>query len=176
MDNKVSNEYTKLIVVLAVLFFILGGFIFYVSIPLIDGETVILATQPADPFDPIRGQYIIIRYEISTVPELPNAEVGDTIYVALEEDDLGVSRYDYASFKKPKDDVFIKGKVKSFRGGDMTLEYGIEQYFFERGARFPTRDITVEVKLSNFGGARITEILEDGKPVKIDYRNKTLTS
>lgn len=58
----------------------------------------------------------------------------------------------------------------------MGVDYGIEQYFFERGASFNTRDMTVKIKLSDSGAARIVELLQDGKPIEIEYQNKTLTS
>ena len=59
-----NNEYLKLLVVILVLFAIVSGFLIYVSIPLLSSTSVVLATQPVDPFDLVRGQYITIRYEI----------------------------------------------------------------------------------------------------------------
>ncbi|MBS3093003.1 GDYXXLXY domain-containing protein [Candidatus Pacearchaeota archaeon] len=178
MESKSKNkEYMKLAIILVVLFLILGGFLLYISIPLLSTKTAVLATQPVDPFDLIRGQYIVIRYEIASIPSIEGAEVGNNIYVSLIEDVNGTSRYKIASLDKPsKDDLFIKGQVKSIYGESMQVEYGIEQYFFERGARFETRGMEVKVKLSGNGGARIVELLQDGEPVKITYENKTLTS
>jgi uncharacterized membrane-anchored protein len=49
------------------------------------------------------------------------------------------------------------------------VEYGIEQFFFERGATFSMRNITVEVKISRSGQARISKILQNGQPLKIEY-------
>ena len=93
------------------------------------------------------------------------------------EDSNGTSRYESASLDKPSnDDLFIRGQIKSIYGESMRVEYGIEQYFFERGARFETRGMEVKVKLSGNGGARIVQLLQDGEPVKITYENKTLTS
>lgn len=178
MESKSKNkEYLKLAIILLILFGILGGFLLYVSYPLLSTKTVILATQPVDPFDLIRGQYIMIRYEIGTIPIIDGAELGDDVYTILEEDNNEIFRYKSASLNKPsKDDLFIRGQIKSIYGDSMYIEYGIEQYFFERGAKFNTRGITVKVKLSDNGGARIVELLEDGKPIKIEYENKTLTS
>ena len=167
----------KLGMILAVLFLILGGFLLYVSIPLLGTKTAILATQPVDPFDLVRGQYIVIRYEIGSIPSIEGAEVGDNVYVLLMEDSDGTSRYTSASLERPsKDNLFIRGQIKSIYGGTMRVEYGIEQYFFERGARFETRGMEVKVKLSDNGGARIAELLQDGEPVKMIYENRTLTS
>ncbi len=178
MDSKSKNkEYLKLIILLGILFLILGGFLLYVSIPLLSTKTAVLATQPVDPFDLIRGQYIVIRYEIASIPSIEGGEVGDNVYVSLMKDTNGTSRYKTASLDKPsKDDLFIRGQIKSIYGNNMQVEYGIEQYFFERGARFETRGMEVKVKLSSNGGARIIGLLQDGEPVKITYRNRTLTS
>lgn len=171
------KEYLKLVIILAVLFLILGGFLLYVSIPLLSTKTAVLATQPVDPFDLIRGQYIVIRYEIGSIPLIEGAEAGDNVYVLLREDDNGISRYSSASLDKPsKDNLFIKGKIKSIYESSMRVEYGIEQYFFERGAIFETRGMEAKVKLSDNGGARIVELLQDGEPIKIIYENRTLTS
>ena len=84
MESKLKNkEYLKLAVILVVLFLILGGFLLYVSIPLLSTKTAVLATQPVYPFDLIRGQYIVIRYEIGSISSIEGAEVGDNVYVSL---------------------------------------------------------------------------------------------
>ena len=166
-----------MVIVLFILFGILGGFLLYVSFPLLSTKTVVLATQLIDPFDLIRGQYINIRYEIGTIPFINGAEIGDTVYVVLEESKDSISRYKSASLDKPShNDLFIKGEIKSVYSDKMSVEYGIEQYFFERNARFNTRSLAVKIKLSDSGGARIVELLHDGKPIIIEYENKTITS
>ena len=113
MERKSKKkEYLKLVIILGVLFLVLGGFLLYVSIPLLSTQTAVLATQPVDPFDLIRGQYIIIRYEIASLPLIDGAEVGDNVYVSLVEDINGTSRYKSASLDKPsKDDLFIRGQI-----------------------------------------------------------------
>jgi uncharacterized membrane-anchored protein len=54
----------------------------------------------------------------------------------------------------------------------MFVEYGIEQYFFERNARIDSRVNSVEVKVDRFGRARIIKLLSNGKPVNMTYSNK----
>ncbi len=172
-----NKEYLKLAILLGFLFLILGGFLLYVSIPLLSNKTAVLATRPVDPFNLIRGQYIVIRYEIGSIPAIEGAEIGNKVYVSLMEDSNGTSRFKSASLDKPSNnDLFIRGQIKSIYGNSMGVEYGIEQYFFERGAKFKTRGMEVKVKLSGNGGARIVELLQDGEPVKISYENKTLIS
>lgn len=178
MDSKDKNkEYLKLGIIALLLLIILGGFLLYVSYPLLSTKKVILATQPVDPFDIIRGQYMTIRYEIGTIQLINGSQVGDEVYVTLLEDATGISRYKSSSLDKPsRDELFIRGKIISMSEDNMRLEYGIEQYFFQRNARIEARDMDVEVKLSNKGGSRISRLLKDGQPVNIIYENKTYAS
>jgi len=170
------KESTRLIVALILIFVIAGSLILFLALPKIIGKTAILATRPIDPFDLLRGQYISINYEISSIPSIAGAENGDNIYVLLKEDKGNISRYESASFDVPEKQNFIKGVVKDNNGEQMRVEYGIEQYFFERNAYLPITDLTVEVKIGKSGQARIVQLLHLGKPVKIEYSNATLTS
>ena len=53
--------------ILLLVLLIVLSFIFYNEWPLLTGKKVVLATQPIDPFDPFRGQYMSINYEISRI-------------------------------------------------------------------------------------------------------------
>ena len=170
-----NKQYIRLIIALAVVLGISGIFILYLSMPLIGGKTVVLKTQPVDPFDIFRGQYMTISYEISRIDFPPEAKEGDPVYVSLEEDEDGIWNGKGSSLNKPDGGVFIKGTLRqSWRG--LTAEYGIEQYFFERNAELPWRNIQVKAKIGNSGQARIVELLQDGKPINITYREPRLTS
>jgi len=168
MKQKSKNkEYLKLVISLGVLFLLLGGFLLYVSTPLLGTKKAVLAAQSVDPFSLVRGQHIIIRYNITSIPFIKDAKVGDSVYVSLADDANGISRYKSASLSEPsRDSLFIRGQIKYIDGDSMIVEYGIEQYFFERGARFKTKGMEVKVKLSDDGGARIVELLRDGEPIK----------
>ncbi|MSS75208.1 hypothetical protein EXS73_03305 [Candidatus Pacearchaeota archaeon] len=165
-----NPAYTKLIIGLVVLLGILAGFGLYLGMPLLTGAEATLATQPIDPFDPLRGQYIIIRYEIGTL-EKENVSIGNILYVSLKDDAEGIARLTKVSTEKPKSGLFIKGTVERVSGNQATLQYGIEQYFFERGAQFSTQNVQVKVKIDSSGQARIKELVRDGKPIEMSYRN-----
>ena len=140
------TEYKKLVIGLLVLVGMLVGYGLYVGYPLLTGAEAILATQPLDPFDPLRGQYIIIRYEISTVTG-ENLSIGNKVYVSLKDDANGIARFTKASMEKPAKGVFIKGEVEQVWDNQAAVTYGIEQYFFERGAQFSTQNVNVKVKI-----------------------------
>ncbi|MBS3137098.1 GDYXXLXY domain-containing protein [Candidatus Woesearchaeota archaeon] len=168
--------FVKLAVFLGILFSITGGFVLYSSWPLIFGETIVLETRPVDPFDVLRGQYIVINYEISTIPLLKNAVLGDSVYVVLQENENKTVEYNSTSFIIPSRGYFIKGTVRNIADDRMTLEYGIEQYFFERNAEFTMQNLTVAVKISSSGRAKISELLQNGKPIEMKYKKIGLTS
>lgn len=170
------KQYTRLLVALAVLLGIAGTFLLYLAWSSLTGHTIVLALRPVDPFDPFRGQYIILNYEISTIPFVNGAKEDDAIYVALREDENKIWRYESTSLKKPQQGTFVRGIIKSIYGDTMRVEYGIEQFFFERHAEFPQRDLTVEVKVSSSGQARISQLLHEGKPINITYTKPSLTS
>lgn len=173
---KPQRELLKLLLVIVVLVLILGSFILYLSWPLLTGVTVVLATEPVDPFDPLRGQYITIRYEISTIPTPAEVQEGDIVYVSLKKDAEDVSHYADASRQPPRSGAFIKGKITQIYGNRSRVEYGIEQYFFERNAQFETFGLQVEAKVAADGQARISRLLRDGKPVEISYEKKSWLS
>ena len=168
-----NPQYTRLIIVLVAIVGIAGIFILYLSFPLLTGTDVILKTQPVDPFDLLRGQYLIINYDISRV-NLANAKEGDTIYVSLKEGDDKIWHAENASLNKPNSGVFIRGKAKQ-SWQSLGVEYGIEQYFFERDAHIPRMD-SVKVKVDSSGQARIVELLMDGVALNITYKKPSLTS
>lgn len=135
------------------------------------GTETILATRPVDPFDIFRGQYITIAYDIGNVQVPPEVEEGDRIYVVLKEDNESIARFDRVSLVKPDDILFIKGTVTDISGTFARVDYGIGQYFFERGAEFPTRNLQVRVKIAKNGQARIDALLINKTVIEMNYKN-----
>ena len=99
---------------------------------------------------------------------------GMDAYIILKEDDSKVWRFQSASLTPPKTGDFIRGKVQSAYGGQLSLQYGIEQYFFERRAELPQGKLTVEVKVDSGGQARISQLLIEGEPAQFNYQNFSL--
>lgn len=174
--KKLNNNYKALIVVLVVILLIFISFIAYNEWPLLFGKTVVLETRPVDPFDLFRGQYMDIRYEISEINTTESFEIGEKVYVELEEDLSGVSRQVDVHKTKPSDAIVIKGRVTKVYTNRIHIEYGIEQYFFERNAELPTENITIEARVACSGRARLKEMLHNGKPIEISYQNFSIKS
>ncbi|MBI4152584.1 GDYXXLXY domain-containing protein [Candidatus Woesearchaeota archaeon] len=167
---------TRLLVGLLVLFIIAGTFLLYLYWPLLTGEKIILATRPVDPFDILRGQYIQINYEITTLPKIENVNERDSVFIILQPDEKGIDRDILVQQQMPTGGRFIKGIVSSVYGDKMRVEYGIEQYFFERNAQLDLKNVTVEVKVSSSGRAAISQVLSNGEPITIKYQKIGITS
>ena len=160
-------------------FVLLGFLIVFMGFPLWFGKTIILQTVPVDPFDPFRGQYLSIRYNISTIPEIEGAKPGDDIYLVLTPDKERVHQYARHSTDKPQvqgQDVVIKGEIEFSEFGRTTITYGIEQFFFERGAQFQLTNLTVEAKVDSWGRAKVVQLLHNKMPIEYKFREPTIFS
>lgn len=174
--KQMKKQYVGLIVVLALVLVVTLSFIMYNQWPFMTGEKIVLATQPVDPFDPFRGQYMTINYEISGISDADGFEEGDSVYVSLKEDEQGIWRKESVSGSKPDRGDFIKGEVIGVSGDSIRVEYGIEQFFFERDAELPTQNITVEAIVAASGRARLVQLLHNGEPIKIEYEDFDIRS
>lgn len=116
-------------------FAVLFGMIFFYQAIVLGGTQVILKTRPVDPRDLLRGQYVALMYDISTVdiskapPDFNNFSRGDTVYLGLEETAGGVWQGAALSREMPKYGIFIKGIIENKSSRALSVKYGIESYF-----------------------------------------------
>ena len=188
----------KKIFYLTIIFWLLifSGFILYKEYTLRTGTEVILKTEPVDPRDLFRGDYVTLNYEISTLDlEEIQAEdlyfdYNDRIYLALAlENGYGVPKKIYRN--PPDDELYIKGTVKELiydweedKDGIITeephikelrVEYGIESYFVAEGRGIEIENqqwsgkegVDVKVIVDKYGNAVIKSLLIDGEEVEI---------
>ncbi len=167
---------------------VIGGFIGYKEYNLQTGTQIVLATVPVDPYDLFRGDYVILKYDISEM-QVPNDqyEAGDSIYVKLEEElPVGLTRGIGVSKEKPTG-LFIEGRIIDIRESthenkdengeptyslqtDATIEYGIESYFVPEGRGYELEELrgnelTVRVSVNGKGKAIIKDLLKNGEKV-----------
>jgi uncharacterized membrane-anchored protein len=153
-----------------------------------DGAEVTLRTQPVDPRDFLRGDYVALRYDISTVPagalfDQGGARSGLPVYVKLAPAADGY--YQAVSIHLEPvpvagQEVMIRGQTRA--GADcgsprhvfcfnIPVKYGLERYFVPQGegreiesARNRGR-VAVVAAVAPDGRAAIKRLLLDGKPV-----------
>lgn len=140
------------------------------------GKTVVLETVPVDPRDFLRGDYVVLRYKLSTLDlnqiksNKSNYGRGENIYVELEPKGKfweAVAVYDKK--KDVVDRVFMRGKVKYCYDKKLWVNYGIESYFvpegegrdIEKKMRGNKSSVTVEVIVDVAGSALIKKVYID---------------
>ena len=137
------------------------------------GREIVLRSAPVDPRDLFRGDYVVLRYEISSLPYCCFA-IGDTVYVLLERrDDV----WDPAGARRDPpsadDGPFIRGRVTRVtpttgrqRTSTIEVEYGIESYFVPEGTGREIErargQMRVVVAVDGWGNGQIKQLLLDG--------------
>lgn len=137
------------------------------------GKAVVLETVPVDPRDFLRGDYVVLRYKISSLDlnqiksKKSQYRPGEIIYVELEP--KGKLWEASAIYEKQGDVVnrmFIKGKVKYHYNNKIEVNYGIESYFVPEGEgkdieekiRGNKSSVSVEVVVDASGDALIKRV------------------
>ena len=143
------------------------------------GNKVTIACVPVDPRSLFSGDYVDLRYEISTLNEkipgystLPDRDKKFTVYVALTKDPAS-SLWHAAEVSQNIETLrggysaIIKGECRGTM--DNRVYYGIEHYFVPQNeGKVIEREIehtTAEVVLDNDGKSGLSRLLIDGVEV-----------
>lgn len=130
----------KFLIAIFVQLAIVFGLVVFNAAVLARGTEILLPIEPFDPQDPLRGDYVLLQYEISSIEEdffgdkRNGLKENDLIYVSLgKKDNYWIAKG--ASVQKPKEGLFIKGNVGYLysRVGGIPVKYGIEEYFIPEG-------------------------------------------
>lgn len=143
------------------------------------GEEILLKTAPVDPRDLFRGDYVNLRYEISTidltlVPYTGNFTTGDEIYAVLSKGEKFwyITKVGNHKPAVQSNEVCMKGKVTSFYANQLGVDWGIESYFVPEGkGRDIEREIanvSVKVAVDSNCRAIIKELYIEDEPVKFE--------
>ncbi len=140
--------------------------------------TILLRVSPVDPRDLLRGDYMILNYDISQVPlsedikeKLPDGEVGvaagRTVFVVLEKKG-NYWEYVRAAGSAPEvsaDQIVIQGNAAyQSRVGKVRINYGIERFYVPEGKGSPSfKELAVRAAVSGHK-LYLKELLVDGHP------------
>ena len=142
-----------------------------------DGREVMLKVEPVDPRDLLRGDYVVLGYNISQVPvdlfvdrPLKTTMVDEhPVFVRLRQGDDGIwqpvaARYGEASEPAAADEIEIRGMVNAASVHNSVTErvrYGIERFYVPEGegraieAGMRERDFRMKVAVASDGAAQI---------------------
>ncbi len=163
---------------------VLGWMIWNRTTLLQTGREIVAEVIPVDPRDFFRGDYVILGYTFSNVPDvgLPaGTKTGDVVYTTLKKGDgskwdvAAVTR-DYPATVGP-DQIVLKARAEYVYVGPQPnqltgrLAYGIESYFVPEGTGLKieqqVRDHKIDAVLavSQTGEVAIKGLIVDGKRV-----------
>lgn len=134
------------------------------------GADVLLAIEPIDPRDPLRGDYVTFSYKDISRIDIDNSikwHAGETVYVSLLNNDK-YGRPESISKEKPANQgIFIKGIVSGVTDEKIEVLYGIEEYFIPEGTgvnfSFWDKDVSAKVSVGKNGKAVLKQIYVDDK-------------
>lgn len=165
-NKKINVKILFGILLLLVVFF--GAFIIYNENILNSGETIYLKTTPVDPRDLLRGDYVILSYEIADDSRTRNLIIDenlsnfDSIYFILEKDENEVGYLKEVRTTKPEGVLYLKGLVDLSSETRTSVELGIGKYFIPEGRGYEVErlrgELEVLVSIGNYGAARIKHI------------------
>lgn len=127
------------------------------------GTPLTLRTAPIDPNDPMRGAYVRLDYEISTIPAaLCRGEVARwtkttdyreqrrlrdrVVYAALAVNPYGIAELVSLSDSPPASGPFLRGRVRTADFIGVQVRYGIEALFMQKDAAQKMEAMTVNEK------------------------------
>ncbi len=140
------------------------------------GRLVLLETQPVDPRDFLRGDYLILAYKISDIPwslfsppaakELPP---GAGVFVALvpgKNQFYEVARASAEPFTPEPGQVLLRGAIGARWNNPASarVDYGLERFYVREGTGHPNGKLTVQAAVPAGGRAIIKEVFVDGVP------------
>lgn len=142
------------------------------------GPTATLETEPVDPRDIIRGDFITLGYPIQRVPfdrfEPPLTappEDGVRIYVELRPEGgfHRLARASFKSFTPAPGNLMIRGRASrswapAGQGNVVRVAYGIEKFFVPEGKGNPRGKIVATVALASNGHPYLKSLTVDGRP------------
>jgi uncharacterized membrane-anchored protein len=150
---------------------VLAAIILRATLPTFGSPTVLLRVVPVDPRDLMRGDFVILSYDVNALPRslqgpagpvTADAWAGRDVYVTLvPEDDGRHSRAGAFLTEPPSSGRYIKGTVTGYH----RASFGIEKFFVQEGKGHDyeqavlRRKLSAEVALSASGAAALRRLV-----------------
>jgi uncharacterized membrane-anchored protein len=135
------------------------------------GKEVRLKTEPVDPTDLFYGDYVILQYDIQTLPlklwegNNPIKEHKRVYVVLKEEGNVYEAKAIYPDKPKvSKDEVVMVGRFEYLQDhANVYLTYGVEKYYIKEGTGKAIEDqrdnLIVKVAIAPWGQKRINGLM-----------------
>lgn len=135
----------------------------------LDGLEIVLQSQPVDPRDPLRGDFVILRYVAEDVAGLPaprDLRAGETVWVQFEDRGHYWEPATVNGRLLPRDEwldnhAWVRARVESTSPLRVRYE-DLEAYFIPQGTGDPPEPPDVVVSVTDDGLTRIKRLEIDG--------------
>lgn len=114
---------------------VLFSLLLFAYLPLYFGKEIRLNASGVDPRDIFLGNFVALRYEFNVIKSDEKYKQNEILYLSLKKEN-GIFKKDKISKNKPKNGIFLQGRVKSsFKRNindkryESFVEFGIEKYF-----------------------------------------------
>jgi len=135
------------------------------------GEEILVRTIPVDPFDLLRGQYVILGFGFQNPPGWFEYfyDEGDSVYVVLTRKGRYWLRDGYEASvpsrsSRDADTVYLKGRVASSSAFPRVAFPDLSRFYVREGTRPPRKLPDVVLSVRGDGTARIIRLEIDGRP------------
>lgn len=138
------------------------------------GVDVYLETVPVDPRDPLRWDYVVLRYAIERDDKVLDfisknsfTQIGDTVYIGIKTENE-MTMVDSVSRGKPKNWLFIRWKIDTWGWVDLW----IWKYFVPEGTGREIErvrsDMQVLAVVDKYGTAKIKDLYYQWEKINPD--------
>jgi len=148
-----------------------------------EGTVILVETVPVDPRDLLRGDFVRVGYEFSSlageeftppVGDPSSLRQGTPVYVEMAREGEGRFHRRVRASREPLEvapgNVMLRGRVRWVSGSATNftarVEYGVEQYYVAEGSGTPPAEkkMTAELSVSGLGQARLKAVYLDDRP------------
>jgi len=183
MQDSGRRYFVAAVIVAALQTAVLGYVIESRASILRSGAEVLLKTAPVDPRDFLRGDYVVLNYDISSVPVVsiiggvPQDQGSKSLWVRLKPGDGGFWGIVESSFQPlPEQAGTVVLHTRPFysygpsSADHLRVEYGTERYYVPEGQGTALErarqdgDVSIAVRVASDGTPQIRSLLVDGKP------------
>lgn len=151
-----------------------SGYVGFKEYTINQGKEFILPVIPVDPSDLLRGDYVILNYNISRINQdssyfySENLKLGDTVYVQVN-NEVSIEQLnvftDLSQVYNSPNSVVLKGRIQDIDDSSISVSYNIEKFFIQRGTGGEIEDgirngnAFVKISVDRFGNAVIKSLI-----------------
>lgn len=130
--------------------------------------------MPVDPRDPLRWDYVVLRYKIEREETVTNyitnnnLQEWDDIYISINLDSMWFATSSSVSRQQPSHWLFIKWKVSAWRSIDLWIwKYFVPEWTGKEIEKVRS-DMQVLIALDKYGTAKIKNLHYKGEKINPD--------